>query len=157
FKDAFEEFLTSEKGWAYWQDQLPTTHPISGKVADTDSAFANFDGITYGKGAAMLKQLAFFVGPGNFRKGVHIYFEKHKWGNTDLADFMGAVSEAFGHDLKSWSHIHLETAGVNTLVPHVQVAGGKVVSLDLEQQEGNGERKLRPQKLEVALYGLKAD
>ncbi|MBI3891379.1 MAG: aminopeptidase N, partial [Candidatus Wallbacteria bacterium] len=157
FKDIFEEFLTNEKGWAYWQDQLPTTHPINNVVPDTDTAFSSFDGITYGKGASMLKQLAFYVGPDAFREGVRLYFRKHAWKNTELADFFGAVSQAYGKSLSDWSGIHLATSGVNTIVPILDVKDGKVRSLVLEQKEGNGDKKLRPQKLIVALYRKNAD
>ncbi|MBI4869737.1 MAG: aminopeptidase N [Candidatus Wallbacteria bacterium] len=152
FKDAFEEFLTGEKGWAYWQDQLPTTHPIDGAAPDTDSAFSSFDGITYGKGASMLKQLAFYVGSDKFRDGVRLYFKKHAWKNTELSDFIAAISEAYGQDLSDWARVHLETAGVNTIVPELGVEGGKVRSLVLRQHEGNGDKKLRSQRLNVALY-----
>jgi aminopeptidase N len=157
FDDAWEEFLTADKAWALWQDQLPTTHPIAGAAPDTDMAFANFDGITYGKGASVLKQLARFVGEENFRCGVQSYMRKYAWGNTDLPDFFAELGEAAGMDLSEWSRLHIETAGVNTLQPHLEVADGKIRLLELEQLEGNGDRVLRPQRLEVALYPATAD
>ena len=157
FDDAWEEFLTADKAWALWQDQLPTTHPIAGTAPDTDMAFANFDGITYGKGASVLKQLARFVGEESFQRGVQAYMRKYAWGNTDLPDFFQALGEAAGIDLTDWARLHIETAGVNTLQPHLDIADGKLRGLELEQLEGNGDRVLRPQRLEVALYHADAD
>ena len=76
FKTAWESFYNRTKGWAYWSDQLDTTHPIEVPVKDTKSAFANFDGITYGKGASVLKQLEFFIGKKEFQKGIQNLFWK---------------------------------------------------------------------------------
>ena len=158
FTEAFQHFASGNKSWAYWQDQLVTTHPVSGQVLNTDTAFSNFDGITYGKGAALLSQLSFFLGPEKFRKGLASYFREHAWGNTDRADFFADMSRAAGVDLGAWSHAHLETSGVNVLVPRVELdGGGRVRALSLEQQKGNGDGLLREQRLEVALYTAGAD
>ncbi len=157
FVDAFEDFLFSLKQWAYWQDQLPTTHPVAGRVPDTNVAASNFDGITYGKGAALLSQLAFFLGPDQFREGLRLYFERHAWGNTELSDFFDALGRAAGRDLSEWSRIHLETSGVNELAPVLELSGGRVAACKLEQLPGNGDRRVRPQRLEVALYTLTPD
>ena len=76
------------------EDQLPTTHPIAGTAADTEIAFLNFDGITYGKGASVLKQLAKYIGPDAFRDGLRLYFSRHAWGNATLDDFLACLEEA---------------------------------------------------------------
>ena len=156
FKAAFENFLTVEKGGACWLDQRPTTHPVAGEVADTNTAFSNFDDITYGKGASLLKQLAFLVGPETFRRGVQRYFARHAWGNAGTADFFTALGEAAGRPLTEWCKVHLESRGVNTVVPHVDCEGGKVRSLRLEQLPGGGSAVVRPQRLQVALYAADA-
>lgn len=52
----------ARKSWGYHEDQLVTTHPISGEVANTVVAESIFDGITYSKGAATLKQLLLLIG-----------------------------------------------------------------------------------------------
>jgi aminopeptidase N len=157
FVEAFEDFLFSLKQWAYWQDQLPTTHPVAGRVPDTNVAASNFDGITYGKGAALLSQLAFFLGPEPFREGLRLYFEEHAWGNTELSDFFSALGRAASRDLSEWSRIHLETSGVNELVPCLEVIDGRVSACGLEQRPGNGDSRPRPQRLEVAAYTLTLD
>src|SRR5690606_7630875 len=86
FKEAWDVFYKGTKQWAYWEDGLVTRHPITTDVPNTDQAFANFDGITYGKGAASLKQLVFFLGEDKFRKGMQSYFRRHAFSNTSLAD-----------------------------------------------------------------------
>ena len=118
FPDAFE-FLLSRKEWAYMQDQLSTTHPIVGSAVDTADAFANFDGISYSKGASVLKQLTYFIGEEKFRDGIRIYLKKYYEKNTVLDDFLSCMSDASGVDIISWSKKWLETTGVNTMKLHM--------------------------------------
>ena len=147
FQDCWQNFLGSIKTWAYREDQKPTTHPIACTVDDTDQTFLNFDGITYGKGAAVLKQLRASLGATGFREGLRLYFRRHAWGNTTIGDFLGALSEGADKDLNHWSQRWLETSGVNT-IQAVPSDNGSV----LRQQPGNGDAVLRPHHLEVALY-----
>ncbi len=156
FKDGFEAFQQDEKRWAYWQDQLPTTHPIATDVPDTVSAFTNFDGITYGKGASVLKQLAFFVGPDAFRKGVGTYLARHANRNARFEHFLAAIAEAAGKDLAPWAKAWLQTSGVNGLGLETKSAGGKLTEVTLVQTPGNGDAVLRPHRLLVAAYGKDA-
>ena len=115
FHDGWVSFADGEKTWAYQQDQLPTTHAITTDVPDTQSIRLNFDGITYAKGASVLKQLAAWVGDDAFIDGLRAYFRRHEWGNTTLADFLSALEETSGRDLRAWSAEWLETPGLNTL------------------------------------------
>ena len=152
FTDAFDSFRLDEKRWAYWQDELPTTHPIAARVPDTINAFTNFDGITYGKGASVLKQLSFAVGLDAFRRGVSIYLKRHAGGNARLEHFLAAIGEAAGRDLSEWARVWLTTSGLNGLRPVVKVEDGVVRSLALEQTPGNGDGVLRPHRLRVAAW-----
>ena len=68
--NAWTTFANLEKTWAYRQDQLPSTHPISADIRDLDDVEVNFDGITYAKGASVLKQLVAYVGRDAFFAGV---------------------------------------------------------------------------------------
>ena len=113
--NAWTTFANVEKTWAYRQDQLPSTHPISADIRDIEDVEVNFDGITYAKGASVLKQLVAWVGRDAFVAGVRAYFERHAWGNTELVDLLAALEETSGRDLSSWAKEWLETAGLNTL------------------------------------------
>ena len=115
FSDAWALFQGREKAWAYRQDQLPSTHPIAADVLDTDAVSSQFDGITYAKGASVLRQLVAWVGEEQFFAGVKEYFAHYAWGNTTLRDFLGALERASGRDLAAWSAEWLQTAGVNTM------------------------------------------
>ena len=108
------------KTWAYRQDQLPSTHPIMAEISDLDDVLVNFDGITYAKGASVLKQLVAYVGMDEFFQGVQAYFKAHAYGNTRLSDLLGALEETSGRDLKTWSKEWLETAGINILRPEIE-------------------------------------
>ncbi len=123
FKGGWTDFCAGRKAWGYRADQLPSTHPISGPVADNRSALLNFDGISYAKGAAALRQLMVLVGEDTFFEGVRRYLTRHAFANTTLLDFLAALEEASGRDLASWADAWLRTAGVSTL----RIEAGAVV------------------------------
>jgi aminopeptidase N len=115
FKGSWQDFFSGNKQWAYWEDQMVTTHPIENPVLDTSIAESIFDGITYGKGASVLKQLQAYLGEDEFREGLQRYFQKYAFKNTSIGDFFKKLSEASGVDLGEWEKKWLHTSGVNTL------------------------------------------
>ena len=153
FGTAWQAFNSGMKAWAYRQDQLVTTHPIAGQVRDTDETFLNFDGITYGKGAAVLKQLVAAVGMDGFREGMRIYFRRHAFGNTTLAEFLDAIGEGAGRDLHGWAALWLETASLNTLAASWEVDDGRLAGLAIAQTAPEDYPTLRPHQLDLALVG----
>ncbi|QDO89375.1 aminopeptidase N [Ornithinimicrobium ciconiae] len=152
--DAWTTFATAEKGWAYRQDQLSSTHPIAADMVDLAAVEVNFDGITYAKGASVLKQLVAYVGREPFRDGLRAYFAKHAWGNTTLADLLTELEATSGRDLTSWSTLWLETAGVNTLTPVVTVEDGTITAASITQTAPPEWPTLRPHRLAVGCYDL---
>ncbi len=140
WKNAWVAFANRRKAWAYRQDQLPSTHPIVATINDLEDAKLNFDGITYAKGASVLKQLVAYVGEDAFIEGSRHYFKRHAYGNTTLADLLSALEETSGRDLTAWSKAWLETSGLNTLT----FADGTV------RQEGSP----RPHRIAVGAYEL---
>jgi aminopeptidase N len=154
-------FANSMKTWAYRQDQLPSTHPIMAEIRDLDDVLVNFDGITYAKGASVLKQLVAYVGMDEFFKGVQAYFKAHAYGNTQLSDLLGALEETSGRDLKTWSQKWLQTAGINILRPEIEVsAQGHVTSFSVRQEApalpagAKSEPTLRPHRIAIGCYDL---
>jgi aminopeptidase N len=115
WSEAWSTFANTEKTWALREDQLPTTHPIVADIPDVESIHLNFDGITYAKGAAVLRQLVAWVGEDRFLDGVKAYIKRNEFRNAELMDFLAALEEVSGRDLHAWSKEWLETAGVNTL------------------------------------------
>ncbi|MFF8943138.1 aminopeptidase N [Streptomyces sp. NPDC014864] len=156
---AWTTFANSMKTWAYRQDQLPSTHPIMAEISDLDDVLVNFDGITYAKGASVLKQLVAYVGMDEFFRGVQAYFKRHAFGNTRLSDLLGALEETSGRDLKTWSKKWLETAGINVLRPEIETdADGVITSFAVRQEApalpagAKGEPTLRPHRIAVGCY-----
>jgi len=150
---AWTTFAQVWKAWAYRQDQLPSTHPIAADIPDIAAVEVNFDGITYAKGAAVLKQLVAHVGRENFLTGVRRYFGQHAWGNATLGDLLAALEEASGRDLSDWSKKWLETAGVNTLRPEYQCDGqGRFTAFSVLQEAAPSHPVLRPHRIAVGLY-----
>jgi aminopeptidase N len=155
FDHAWTTFASVEKSWAYRQDQLPTTHPIFADISDLQDVEVNFDGITYAKGASVLRQLVAWVGPEQFMAGVREYFAKHAWQNTELSDLMVELEKASGRDLDQWGRLWLETAGVNTLKPELSVDGsGTLTSFTIVQSAVEEWPTIRPHRLAVGFYNL---
>ena len=153
--EAWTTFGTHEKDWAYRQDQLSSTHPIVAPIRDLEDVEVNFDGITYAKGASVLKQLVAYVGREPFRDGLRAYFAKHQWGNTTLDDLLDELEATSGRDLRTWSKAWLETAGVTTLRPVVEVDDrGLVSSAFVEQTFAEGYETIRPHRLAIGLYAV---
>jgi aminopeptidase N len=122
WSDAWVTFLDAEKAWAKYQDQLPSTHPVADAMPDVESVHQNFDGITYAKGASVLRQLVAWVGQDAFLAGCRDYFERHAWANSELSDFLAALERTSGRDLAAWRDEWLRTTGVTILRPHLEVA-----------------------------------
>ncbi|MFF1559453.1 aminopeptidase N [Streptomyces sp. NPDC058279] len=151
FDQAWVTFANNRKAWAYRADQLPSTHPITADIRDLEAAKLNFDGITYAKGAAVLKQLVAYVGREAFLEGARRYFKAHAYGNTTLDDLLSVLGEVSGRDMPAWSRAWLQTAGVNALTPAVSYDGdGRIAELAVVQ-EGDTPR---PHRVAVGLYRL---
>ncbi len=153
WRAAWTTFAQLHKAWAYQQDQLPSTHPIAADIPDITAVEVNFDGIAYAKGAAVLKQLVAYVGRDNFLTGVRRYFDRHAFGNAALADLLTALEETSGRDLSTWSKQWLETAGVNTLRPQIQVGDdGAITEFAVLQEAPAAHSVLRPHRIAIGLY-----
>ena len=177
--DAWVTFLASEKSWATTEDQLPSTHPIAADVIDLETVLVNFDGITYGKGASVLRQLVAWVGQEEFLAGVREYIAKYAWGNATLADLLTELEKSSGRDLTEWTKLWLEESGVNVLSPVIEMGDdtvrregvdsldggqgsrlraephddGVVTSLAI-RQESDGRSSLRPHRIAVGGFDL---
>ncbi|MFB8139393.1 aminopeptidase N [Streptomyces parvus] len=161
--DAWTTFANHQKAKAYRQDQLPSTHPVVAEIRDLEDVLVNFDGITYAKGASVLKQLVAYVGTDAFFEGIRAYFAAHAYGNTRLRDLLDALETASGRDLGTWSKQWWETAGINVLRPEIETdADGTVTAFRIRQEAPDlppgvpGAATLRPHRIAVGSYTLDA-
>ena len=146
YTEAWVDSTMSRKSWGYGAERAPSTHPVAGSPApDAKSALANFDGISYAKGAAVIRQLIEFIGDDAFLTGIRDYLTAHSFGNGTLADFLGAMERASGEDLAEWSRGWLETAGVDAL--EVDRASGTISRQAPESHPAD-----RPHALDIATY-----
>lgn len=148
FPDALEHFYVREE-WAYREDQLSTTHPIAGSAENTLDAISNFDGISYSKGASVLRQLMYYIGEDSFRNAMRKYFQKYANSNTVQNDFLDTMSETSGIDIRGWSKEWLDTTGVNTLLPE-----WKEDHLLIRQLPSEKNGLYRTHALEVTIFSL---
>ncbi len=149
---AWVSFANGRKAWAYVQDQLPTTHPIVADIEDLEAADQNFDGITYAKGASVLKQLAAAAGREAFREASRRYFRRHAFGNASLADFLGVLEEVTGQDMQAWAAAWLQTAGLPEL--SAEISEGTVWVRESGIDPVDGSPVHRPHVIELGVYSL---
>ncbi|GAA2197033.1 aminopeptidase N [Sinomonas flava] len=155
WRTAWVNFANRRKAWAYVQDQLPTTHPIVADIPDLEAAEQNFDGITYAKGASVLKQLVAFVGEDVFFDAARSYFRAHAYGNTSLTDLLAALEEASGRPLREWAERWLQTSGLSVLEPVAEHDSDTLARVAVRQTAVDpvtGREALRPHRLRVGLY-----
>jgi aminopeptidase N len=151
FKEAWQDFFIDEKNWAYWEDSLVTTHPIEAPVNSVKDAFANFDGITYGKGAAVLKQLRAYITPAAFQRGIQTYIKTHAFKNAELKDFIAALQAQTDRDLNLWSTRWLRQAGTDKIAAKWTCENGSLAKVDLITTPAKG-AQFRPQTVTVAIF-----
>ncbi|GJF30785.1 aminopeptidase [Kitasatospora sp. NE20-6] len=149
FTGAWTSFSVKRKGWGYDADQRGSTHPVAatamGSVAE---ALVNFDGISYAKGASVLRQLVHWLGDKAFFAGLDAYFARHRWGNAELADFLAALGEAGGRDVSAWADAWLRTSGVDTLrIETGTGADGTTLTSAVLVNDGT-----RPHRVRVGVY-----
>jgi aminopeptidase N len=155
FTDAWTTFLSVRKNWGYRQDQLSSTHPVYCEMPDLEAVEVNFDGITYAKGASVIKQLVAYVGLDSFLAGLRAYFTKHAWGNATFDDLLTELEAASGRELRKFAAQWLETAQVNTLRPIIGIgADGAYTSVIVQQEAPAAYPTLRTHRIGVGLYDL---
>ena len=141
YHEAWANFAGARKNWAYTQDQLPTTHPIAAEIPDVDAARQNFDGITYAKGAAVLRQLVHFIGREEFYAGARDFFRAHEFSSASFADLLDSLSAHTDADLAAWADAWLRTSGPDRLIP---TRSGSTLTITREGQ--------RPHRFDVGVY-----
>ncbi len=152
FTDAWTTFCGGRKAWGYGQDQQPSTHPIAAEASTLGVAESNFDGISYAKGAAVLKQLVAYLGRDNFFAGIRAYLAGHAWGNATLADLLRALEASSGKSLGDWSKAWLQTAGPNTLRSEFTCDMGRFTDFAVLQEAPAEHPVLRPHYIAIGLY-----
>jgi len=129
--------MLNAKNWGYWQDQMITTHSVESNIPDIRSTRGIFDGITYAKGAASLKQLHYYVGEEGFKKGIRNYFKKYALKNANRDEFIQAIAEASGKDLKDWAYKWLQTSGLNKIRLEFECSKNQITKINIHQEKSS--------------------
>ena len=156
WNQAWTTFQTLEKGWAYNQDQLSSTHPVAAEINDLHDVEVNFDGITYAKGASVLAALVGYVGRDNFFAGIQRYLAAHAYANAELSDLLRELEAVSGRDLSAWTHLWLQEAGVTTLRTQVIADADGIITQAAIRQEipADSSASLRPHRVAIGSYSL---
>jgi aminopeptidase N len=156
--DAWSTMSFTMKIPAYRDDRLPSAHPVASGASTVSDAIANFDGITYAKGAAVLRQLSASVGEERCTAGLRAYIARPSYGNARLADFLASVGEPPGTDLAAWSRAWLESAGRNVLRCEFSTdVAGLFAEFAVFQEAPERHPVLRPHHVRVDLYARAGD
>jgi len=151
FTDAWVDFSMARKPWGYAAERMPSTHPVAGLPApDAQSALQNFDGISYAKGAAALRQLIAHIGDAAFIAGVADYLRSHAYGNAALVDFLGAMERASGKDLQGWADGWLRTVGLDAISVELATDQGAITSAAVRRVPPAAHPADRPHSFDVA-------
>ena len=157
WNQAWTTFQTLEKGWAYNQDQLSSTHPVAAEINDLHDVEVNFDGITYAKGASVLAALVGYVGRDNFFAGIQRYLAAHAYANAELSDLLRELEEVSGRDdLSTWTRLWLQEAGVTTLRTQLATDADGLITQAAVRQEipADSPASLRPHRVAIGCYNL---
>ncbi len=149
FTDVWAEFALSRKAWGMAADLRTSTHPVAGNGArDAKEALTSFDGISYTKGAASLRQLNAYLGDDAFLAGVVDHLQRHSYGNATFADLVQSWEESSGKDVRGWADAWLRTSGVDTLASQVDEHGETVIV----RRNGSPTDVARPHAITVSRY-----
>lgn len=157
YPDTWEDFYKQTKDWAYWTDDGVNTHPIELPVDDTSEAFTNFDGITYGKGSSVLRQLSYYLGGDVYQTGVSRHLKKYAQTAATMAQFISVLEEVSEQDLTQWKRDWLLTSGLNRIQVDFQCEQDKISDFKILQMAPEEHPVFRTQKIQVALYAFQHD
>ena len=116
---SWPDFSLNRKPTGYAADRRRSTHPVAEDpehLIDVDTAFNNFDMITYAKGASVLRQLVTWLGWETFLAGTNRYLTRHRFGNAELADYLEALDSVTDRDVRGWAEAYLRTTGFDTIL-----------------------------------------
>jgi aminopeptidase N len=151
FTEAWVDSSMARKTWGYAAERMPSTHPVAASPApDAQSALQNFDGISYAKGAAALRQLIAHIGDTAFIDGVRQYLRSHAFGNAALEDFLEAMERASGKDLRAWADAWLRTAGLDVISVKTTTDQGSIRSATVHRTPPAAHPANRPHSIDVA-------
>ncbi|HEX4685986.1 MAG TPA: aminopeptidase N, partial [Nocardioides sp.] len=145
---SWPDFSLNRKPTGYTADSRRSTHPIAEDaehLVDVDTAFTNFDMITYAKGASVLRQLVTWLGWETFLAGTNRYLTRHRFGNAELADYLEALDSVTDRDVRGWAQAYLRTTGFDTIrvtrdgdVPRLERDGSRPHRFTLASVNGDG-------------------
>uniref|UniRef100_A0A0N4U4M2 Aminopeptidase N n=1 Tax=Dracunculus medinensis TaxID=318479 RepID=A0A0N4U4M2_DRAME len=98
-----EYFLSNTLRRALQRDARSTSHPLLYPIDKAEDVIGAMDIITYDKGASIVHMIENMLGKENFRKGLKIFLEKHKFANADHDDFWESFNEVLPNHLKAWN------------------------------------------------------
>jgi aminopeptidase N/puromycin-sensitive aminopeptidase len=112
-------------------DSLANTRPIH-QAAETPAQITElFDGIAYGKAAAVLRMLESYLGEETFRAGVNAYIQQHQYANATANDFWDAQAKTSKKPVDQIMPTFVKQAGVPIINVKSQCTGGSTtVTLD---------------------------
>jgi alanyl aminopeptidase len=114
-------------------DALASARAVRQPVRSVAEADEAFDGLTYDKGAAVLRMIERWIGPGTFRRGVQRYLRENAWKTARAEDLFHALDYVSTSHVEAFAGAFLDHAGVPAVFARKVCAAGKST---LELREG---------------------
>ena len=119
--------------YAMGEDGLLSARKIRQEIHTPDDIANAFDGITYQKGAAVLRMFEAHVGPEKFQRAVRRYLDEHAHGNAKASDFLNALSAETGPAMGPAFATFLDQPGVPLVKAELSCENGKPPTVKLSQ------------------------
>lgn len=130
-------------------DSLVSARRIRQPIESLNDISNAFDGITYDKGAAVIRMFESWAGEAQFRSGVTAYLQRYAYGNATVHDFLDAISSAGQPRLTQAFSTFLEQPGVPEVSAGLQCAGAPRVELRQKRHLEIGSQGSRDQTWQI--------
>lgn len=129
----WEQYTTDTIGMAQKLDALRSSHPIQVPIKHAEEVEEVFDHISYAKGSTVVRMAECVLGKENFRKGLQLYFARHKYSNTETTDLWQAWTDVSGIDMNALMTSWTEKMGYPYLKVLSEAWSDKECVLKLQQ------------------------
>lgn len=140
----WKRFYELIKLGAYGIDQTQGTTPIYQDIPNLADAKSAYGAIVYSKAPAVLKQLAYVLGPKHFREGLIRYLAGHPYGNAAWSDLIHAFEATSGQPLDQWAQAWIRHRGMPEVQANWSCRKGRLDQLVLTQHDVLGTGTLWP-------------
>ena len=149
--EMWTQFITEDTNRGLSLDGLKNSHPIEQEVRNPAEIGQLFDAVSYSKGGAILRMLEQFLGEEQFRTGLHLYMNRHTYGNATTSDLWKAMEDESNIPVASIMDSWVQQIGYPVIDVDVD-RGEKQIKLEISQQRFVYENIMQPETGDKTLW-----